>query len=339
MTILVTGGSGFLGRNLVQYLQRQGAAVRSFDQAPSPDANVETIIGDLRDQDALIAACEGVETVLHTASAVSQELGKPQWLYDVNVRGTENVIAACARQGVKKLIYTSSIDVVFDGSPIRDGDETLPYARHHLDYYGTTKMLAEKAVLAANGRDGLATCVLRTAGIYGPFDRHRFPALLRSVLESGSLILIGSGKAVFTHVYVENVSHAHWLAANRLAPDSALAGQVYFITDQPPSNFFYFFRPYLDALGIPYRMQKIPYPLAWTIATLLETRYRLRPTEANSSVSLSRYVVASTARDFWFNHNKATRDFDYQPIVTPEEAFEATVAWAKSWLEENRPKA
>jgi nucleoside-diphosphate-sugar epimerase len=333
MTILVTGGSGFLGGNLIQYLQKQGEQVRSFDLTDSPHA--ETIIGDLRDADAVMAACAGVDTVFHTASAISQQLGQPQMLHDVNVRGTENIIAASQQQGVKKLIYTSSIDVVFDGSPIRNGDETLPYARHHLDYYGTTKMIAEKAVLAANGQ--VATTVLRTAGIYGPRDHHRFPAILRSVLSTGTHTIIGNGQAQFTHVYVENVSHAHSLAAQRLTLESALAGQVYFITDEPPSNFFHFFIPYFDAMGINYQLKKLPYPLAWGIASLLETRYRLQPTEANSRIIMSRYVVASTARDFWFNHDKATRDFDYQPIVSAEGAFAATLNWAKAWVADNRP--
>jgi nucleoside-diphosphate-sugar epimerase len=280
------------------------------------------------------ATFEGVETVMHTASAISQQLGEPPLLYDVNVRGTENVIAACRQQGVKKLVYTSSIDVVFDGSPIRNGDETLPYARHHLDYYGTTKMIAEKAVLAANGQDGLATCVLRTAGIFGPYDRHRFPAMLGSVLKTGTFTQISDGKAQFTHVYVENCAHAHWLAAKCLSLDSPLAGQVYFITDAPASNFFHFFIPYLDELGMKYKVQKLPYAIAWGLATAMETRYRLQPTEANSRIGLSRYVVASTARDFWFNHHKATRDFAYQPVVSAEGAFDATLNWAKMWLSE-----
>jgi hypothetical protein len=72
--------------------------------------------------------------------------------------------------------------------------------------------------------------------------------------------------------------------------------------------------------------------VAWGIASALETRYRLRPTEKNSRVPLSRYVVASTARDFWFNHHKAARDFDYAPVITPDAAFDATLAWATDWL-------
>ena len=165
VTALVTGSSGFLGAALCRLLVDMGEPVRGFDLVPSEDPRVENAVGDLRDPDALRWACAEVDVVFHAASVVSQELGKPRLLFDVNVTGTQNLVEAASRAGVPRFVFTSSIDVVFDGHAIADGDETRPYATKYLDYYGETKALAERLVLAANGLRGMATCSLRPAGI------------------------------------------------------------------------------------------------------------------------------------------------------------------------------
>lgn len=326
-------GYGFVGEAIERMLSNRGDAVRVFDIAPMPmDAHIDYVRADIRDQDALQQAMRGVHTVIHTASVVTQQLGRVPMLYEVNVDGTKNVIAAAQAAGVQRLIYTSSIDVVFDGTPIANGDEQLPYPKTHLDPYGTTKMLGEQAVLAANGQGGLSTCALRTAGIYGPNDRHRFPPVLTRA-KNGQFMTIGDGQSKFSHVYVENVAHAHLLAADTLtAPDVPHAGRAYFITDQAPKNFFAFFTPYFDALGLDVgNVPSLSYTTAWRMASTMEWFYQL-PVLRNKTPMLTRYIVASTSRDFWFNHDAATRDFGYMPIVDEATAFEETVRWFKGWL-------
>ena len=333
MRLLVTGGAGMLGFSIAESLVEKGHQVRILDLHSIENVHIESVAGNITNYDTVFRACENVDAVIHSASLVSQELGEPPLLYEVNVTGTQNIIRACQEQDVQKLIYTSSIDVVFDGSPIINGDETLPYPEKHLDYYGTTKMMAEKAVLAANN-EHLATSVIRSTGIYGPGDKHRFPAVIGSTLE-GQFTWIGDGSGKFSHVYVENMAHAHVLLAEQLHAESVCAGEVYFITDYAASNFFEFFIPYLDALGLDYKVQTIPLPLAKIIATLLELRHKIMKRDSTKHVQLSRYTVASVTEDFWFNHNKARRDFGYQPIVSGGEAFERTLNWLKHiWLPE-----
>jgi sterol-4alpha-carboxylate 3-dehydrogenase (decarboxylating) len=338
MTTLVIGG-GMLGGAIVRALHDNGLRVRVFDRVPFTMGGVESITGDIRDRDAVRAACAGVETVIHTVAAVSQAIRPLPAMYAINVTGTQHVIEACQSQGVRRLVYTSSIDVVFDGTPIADGDESLPYPARHLDYYGTTKMQAEQAVIAANGVRGLATCSLRMAGIYGAGDRYRFPSILDTVMDSGRYTRIGDGKAKFGHVYVENAAHAHLLASERLTLDSPIAGQCYFINDHAPRNFWDFFPPFLDALGIRYTVSSAPYGLMRMIALISDQLKALRsvpPDVVPPSGGLSVYAVESTCKDFWFNHRKAARDLDYSPIIDEAEAFTRTVAWLRTWLA-NRP--
>jgi len=326
--VLVIGGSGFLGRAIVDQLVQRHQSVRVFDRVAASDPRLESIVGDIVDFDVVDRACANVDTVYHTAALVDWRPGQSQRLYDVNVRGTLNVIRACQLQGVRRLIYTSSVDVVFDGHPIVDGDERLPYPAKHLDDYGRTKTIAEQAVIAANGQGRVATCSLRTAGIYGPHDRHRLPGVLQSA-RRGQLMRIGDGHARFNHVYVTNAAYAHVLAAQALSLDSPVAGQCYFITDYAATNFFEFMRPFLAALGYSWPTKSMPYAVAYALASVTEAAARLGIGQPSAS-ALTRYVVASTGRDFNFTHAKATRDFGYEPSVPLEQAIAETIEWLKA---------
>lgn len=333
-TAIVFGGSGFLGAALVRALQRAGVGhVRSFDLTPFPDPTVESVVGDLRDAAAVDQACAGVDTVFQTAALVDWGPRSRERLLAVNVNGNRHVIAACQRQGVARLIYTSSIDVVFDGAPIRDGDETLPYPRRHLDDYGHTKAVAEQEVLAAHQPNGLQTCALRATGIYGPGDRHRFPAILKAA-RAGKLLRLGDGRARFNHIYITNLVAAHLQAARALQAGAPVGGRAYFITDHAPGNFFDFFTPYLTALGYPPPTTQLPAGLAYVLALGLEAaaRFGLGP----QPPLLTRYVVHSTCRDFYFTGAAARRDLGYTPPVPPAQAYAETLAWLKE-IDEGRP--
>ncbi len=330
MQVLVIGGAGMLGRALARMLHQAGHRVTSFDLLPCPESGVTSLSGDVRDTDALLAACAGMDAVIHTVAYVNQLPTRQPLMYDINVLGVQHTIDACRANHVPRLIYTGSIDAVFDGTPIRDGDERLPYPAEHLDYYSETKMLGEQAVIAANSEQ-LVTCSLRMAGLYGEHDKHRFPNVIPMVDRSGRFTRIGDGRARFNHVYIDNAAYAFALAVERLHPGSALAGQCYFITDHAPSNFFAFFERYLSALNLTYQTTTLPAGAAHILAQGSELTYKLSGGKGKPPV-LSRYTVAATSRDFWFNHDKAARDFGYAPIISAEAAFERTLAWARETL-------
>jgi len=325
--ILVIGGNGFLGAALLRALQQAGhGPLRSFDLAPCSDPRIASMTGDLRNPDAVLQACAGVDTVFQTAALVDWGPRSRARLWAVNVQGNRNVIAACQQQRVARLIYTSSIDVVFNGAPVRDGDESLPYPTRHLDDYGHTKSLAEQDVLRANDPAGLQTCALRAAGIYGPGDRHRFPPVFKAARQ-GNMVYLGDGRARFNHIYISNLVQAHLSAAAGLQPGSLLSGQAYFVTDHEATNFYDFFTPYLTALGFPIPRRRIPEGVAYALALALETlaRWGIGP----QPPLLTRYVVRSTCRDFYFSGAKARRELGYEPLVSPDQAFLETLEWWK----------
>lgn len=320
---LVIGGSGMLGFEIVRQLVAVGKEVRILDLQPPSEPVCEALLGDIRSPADVEAACTGLgpaDVVFQTAAAVWNAATPSEVYQQVNVEANRLIIDVCRHLGIRRLVYTSTIDVVVDGRrPIVDGDESLPYPkRMPADAYSRSKIEAEQMVLAANGPE-LATCALRPVGMYGPRDRHHLGNVL-AMARKGKMPRLGSGKACFSHAYSENVAHAHVLAAAHLFPGSNVAGKVYFIGDHyPAGNFFDFMEPYLEALQLPVPRWSIPYPVAYGLAYVAE---KVAPRS-----NFNRFSVVQTCVDHTFRHDRAECDFGYRPIVSFDEAFRRTLAY------------
>jgi nucleoside-diphosphate-sugar epimerase len=320
---LVTGGAGMLGRAIVSQLLEQGKTVRIIDIEPAKDDRAEIIVGDIRDAAAVRRACNGVDTVFHAAAAVWDPNLPPTIYEETNVVGTKLIIDTCIQLGVPRLVYTSSLDVVMDGKHGHClADESLPYPTdlRKMNRYAYSKMMGEQAVIKANGPT-FSTCALRLVGMYGPGDKYHLPNIVKNA-KSGINIRLGNGKAQFSHVFSGNAAHAHILAAEHLAPNSPVAGQIYFITDHHTGNFFDFMNPFLEQLGIPVPRRSIPHGLANFLGWFVE--------KFSTKSNFNRFSVYCVCVDHTFVHDKATRDFGYQPIFTAEEAFNITIEWLKT---------
>src|SRR5262245_43737700 len=223
MKALVTGGGGFLGGSVVRLLRQRGRGVRSFTRTAYPwldELGVEQSFGDLADAAAVGKAAAGMDVVYHVA-AKAGVWGRHDDFVATNVTGTENVIAACRKHGIRRLVYTSTPSVVHGGGDLEGADESVPYPEHFEAYYPETKARAERAVLAANGPD-LATVALRPHLIWGPGDPHLIPRILARARE-GKLRRIGSRPVKVDVTYIDNAADAHVLAGERLAAGAACA--------------------------------------------------------------------------------------------------------------------
>ena len=324
---LLFGATGMLGSALLEQLLSHNKRVRVFVEEPISDDRIEQIVGDIRDAETVRRAVDGADVVFQTVAIIDWTPKRRGKLYDVNVKGNRNVIEACVEFGVKKLIYTSSIDVVIDGHDLYYVDETTPYVQKPFDPYAESKMIAEKEVIVANGRpngkEGLLTCVLRPTGIYGPKDSVRLPNVIEAI-RKGKPYRLGNGTALFSHVYVDNVAHAHILAAEKLEKGSLLEGQHYFITDHEATNFFDFvYDDICKKLGYEIPNKRIPYWMAKTAAMASESWATIA--KPDKPPLLTNYVVAATCKHCSYTHKKATSDFGYEPIVSREEAIKRTL--------------
>ncbi len=328
MKALVTGGGGFLGGVIVRMLRERGDQVRSFSRGAYPELEklgVEQAQGDLTDSAALLKAAAGCDIIFHVAAKAGIWGGYDEF-YQANVIGTENVLAACRAHGIGKLVYTSSPSVVFDGSDVEGGDESLPYPAHFEAHYPETKALAEQVVLAANGPE-LATVSLRPHLIWGPGDNHLVPRIIAKG-KSGRLRRIGNRPCLVDTVYVDNAARAHLLAADRLTPDSPLAGKAYFISNNEPVPLWEIVNRILGAAGVAPVSGTISPQLAYTLGIVCETAWKLF--NLSGEPPMTRFVAKELGTAHWFDISAARRDLGYEPEVSLDEGLRRL----KEWLEQ-----
>lgn len=322
MKILVTGGGGFVGGYIVERLLARGYAVRSIGRSPQPELvakGVEVVCGDLTDATAVSAACEGVGAVFHVAARAGV-WGSWESFYGPNVIGTRNVLSACRKWQVKRLVYTSTPSVVFNGDSIRGGDESLPYGKNWLCHYAETKALAEQEALAANS-EKLQVVALRPHLIFGPGDPHLLPRVVESV-KAGRLRIVGDGSAKVDVSYVGNVADAHLDAFDALERGKG-AGQAYFISQGEPVDLWSWLNSILEGLGQPPLTQKIPRPLAYGIGALCEGVWKVL--RRRTDPPITRFVAVELAKDHYFDIRKAQHVLGYQPRVPMNEALKLTI--------------
>ena len=325
--VLVTGGSGFVGANLVTELLDRGHHVRSFDRAPSPLADhprLEVVQGDICDPQTVAAAVDGVDTIFHTAAIIDLMGGASvtdeyrRRSFAVNVHGTENLVHAAQAAGVSRFVYTASNSVVMGGQRISGGDETLPYTQRFNDLYTETKVVAEKFVLSQNGVGGLLTCSIRPSGIWGRGDQTMFRKVFESVLAGHVKVLVGNKNVKLDNSYVHNLIHGFILAAEHLVAGGTAPGQAYFINDGEPINMFEFSRPVVEACGQPWPTFRVPGRLVWFVMTVWQWfhfRFGL-PKPLLEPLAVERLYL-----DNYFSIAKAQRDLGYRPLFTTDAAM------------------
>ncbi|KAF8895449.1 C-3 sterol dehydrogenase [Infundibulicybe gibba] len=259
---LVIGGSGFLGRHIVQQLLDRGDTVAVFDIVQRYH-DVPFYSGDISDPPKLPLLSNRLPTEWH----------------HIQRRRNKGRHCAAVENGVRKLVFTSSAGVVFNGGENIDIDERIPYPEKHMDSYNETKAKAEEVVLAANGKGGLLTVALRPAGIFGyistvltllaaqltfaarPGDRLIMNNLYQVYERHQTHIQIGDNNNIFDWTYVGNVARAHLLAADKLLtpPPAPLLSEL----EKTPSSLDEPYQPHHRILPRPHMRSTTPGALCY----------------------------------------------------------------------------
>jgi nucleoside-diphosphate-sugar epimerase len=329
--VLVTGAAGFIGGHLVDALTADGIQVRAFDRpgarrADPPNACAEVVEGNILDRDALRRSMRDVDTVFHLAAISRHDARVPDTEYEaVNVEGTRRVLEEASAAGVRRVLFTGTIEAVGmsrDGRPLT---EATP--QHPRNIYGQTKLEAEKLVLSYRPRTRMDTVVVRPPMTYGPREMLLLPRLFK-VIEKGVYPLIGSGQALTEFCYVGNQ-----VRGIRLAAERGRSGEAYFISDERS----YTLEEVVDAiaaeLGVRVWKPHIPVPAALLIGLgfeLLSKVFRFYPflIPQTGRPPFSRKTVAWTAESRLFvDISKARRDLGYQPGYGLAEGVRETVRW------------
>jgi 2-alkyl-3-oxoalkanoate reductase len=316
MQILVTGGTGFIGRQLALAALRAGHRVvaggRNFEGAGALlAAGGRARIMDLRERAAVVDACAGMDAVIH-AGALSAPWGRRADFFAANVDGTAAVVEGCRTHGVGRLIYVSSPSVIFSGRDQLNVTESAPYPRRFASSYSLTKKLGEDLVRAS----GLAYVIIRPKAVFGPGDRALLPRLLDAA-RAHRLPQIGGGSNLVDLTYIDNVVHALLLA---LETQTGL-GKTFHITNDEHVPLWPVIRQVLQRAGLPARLRALPLSLVLAAAALMEARAALTGREPR----LTRYSAAILARTQTYDIAAAKRELGYAPLVTVAEGIERTL--------------
>jgi nucleoside-diphosphate-sugar epimerase len=235
--VLVTGGAGFIGSNLVHRLVRQGAAVRVFDNLSSGRTEnleslggaVEFVRGDLRDAAAVRTATRGVRHVFHLGAlaSVQASVDDPATTHDVNATGTLNVFLAARDAGAQRVVFSSSAAVYGDGPEMPKREDTPPAP---LSGYALSKLFGEHQGRIFTRLYGLEVFSLRYFNVFGPRQDPTsgyaavVPLFMRAYAGGGQPVIYGDGEQTRDFTYVDDVVDANLCCLD--APASA-AGQAY----------------------------------------------------------------------------------------------------------------
>ncbi len=318
---LVTGGAGFIGSNLTEYLLKAGHFVRVLDnfangkkenlsfvaEIPGAQERFELIEGDIRDYETCLRACEGMDFVLHQAAlgSVPRSVEDPETYHQVNTTGTLNMLRAAAACGVKRLVYAASSSAYGDvdrekPTPKREDMPPAP-----LSPYAVAKLTGEYYCQIFPKLYGLETVILRYFNVFGPRqDPHSqyaavVPKFITSLLQGEPPTIFGDGEQSRDFTYVENVVHAN-LAACEAGPEAV--GEVINVACGENTT--------INAL---YRL------IAELIGTDLKPRYAPpRPGDVRHSLA---------------DVSKAQRLLGLKEVVDLREGLQRTISWYREQME------
>ncbi|WP_426140288.1 NAD-dependent epimerase/dehydratase family protein [Pseudomonas sp. DWP3-1-2] len=326
MKILVTGASGFIGGRFARFALEQGFSVRVNGRRPEGVEHLvrrgaEFIQGDLIDPELVRELCRDVEAVVHCAGAVGV-WGRKQDFIQGNVQVTENVVEACLKERVRRLVHLSSPSIYFDGrSHLGITEEQVP--KRFNNQYAATKYLAEQKVFGAE-EFGLEVIALRPRFVTGAGDNSIFPRLL-NMQRKNRLSIIGNGLNVVDFTSVHNLNQA--MLGSLLATGSAL-GKAYNVSNGTPV-------PVWDAVNYVMRRMQMPqvtryrsYGLAYAAAAINEGACLLWP--GRPEPTLSRLAMQVMSKDFTLDISRARHYLDYQPQVSLWAALDEFCDWWKA---------
>ena len=319
MTTLVTGAAGFLGSHVTRQLVARGESVRVLMRASSSnraisDLPLEYVTGDLRDAASLERAMAGVQRVYHVAADYRLWAKKPQDIYDSNVGGTKNLLAAAKRAGVEQLIYTSTVATIAVDRPELPNEFTGAKLEEMVGHYKRSKWMAEREALQA-AKEGLPVIVAMPTTPVGPWDWKPTPTG-KIILDFLNGKMPGYVETGLNFVGVEECAAGHLLAAER-----GKVGERYLLGAENLT-----LKEMLDALakitGLRAPGMKIPHGVALGVAYVESAFSRLVGKEPQIPVE----GVKIAQHKMFVDASRAKRELGFQPGPVAA-ALERAVRW------------
>lgn len=320
MKYLITGGSGFLGINLIRYLHQRGHEITSLDIADFTYADmkdkIKIIKGDIRDKKTAEESVKGIDIVVHTAAALP--LYKPEDIFSTDVDGTRNMLEAAFSADVKKFIHISSTAVygIPDHHPLYEDDKL-----DGVGPYGKAKILAEEECLKFRSM-GKCVPIIRPKSFIGPERLGVFALFYDWAKDGKGFPMIGNGKNRYQLLDVEDLCEAIYLCATldeKIVNDTFNIGAKEFTTMRED------YQAVLDYAGFGKKIVGLPEkPIIWTLRIL----------EALKLSPLYKWVYETASKDSFVSIEKAERVLGFKPKYSNKDALIRNYQWYLDHLDE-----
>jgi len=323
MKVLVTGATGFLGANLCHHLAARGDTVRVLKRRRTPPTlleglPVEIAEGDVTDFDSVVAASRGVEGIYHVAGLVSYWRPRRDWMYRVNIDGPRHVVEAAVRNGVRRVVHTSSIAAIGFRTDGQKADEDTPFNWEPYDVgYPISKFRGEQEAMKATAR-GLEVVSVNPALIFGPRDISWNAGRIFRIVQQGRTVRLPGGAS--TTCDVDDVCAGHIAAMER-----GQSGRRYILGGELlgiPA----LFELVGEVMGRRVRVRSVPFWVASVAAYGAYAVSRITRKEPDLTPELMR--VARRSRGY--SSERAIRELGY-----PQTPLRATLEKTYRWYRDN----
>jgi len=315
--VFITGGSGYIGRNLIRRLIADGYSVRALARSDSAaeivaELRAEPVRGDILNRASLEAAMHGCDWLVHAAADTGHGAFTTRQ-HHTNLDGTRNVLNAAREAGIKRAVHVSTEAVLLSGAPLRNANENTPIPSRHTGSYSASKAAAEQAALAEN-RAGLEVIAVRPRFVWGRDDTTALPQLIEAA-RSGKLAWIDGGTYLTSTTHIDNVTEGIVRAL-----EQGRGGEAYFITDGAPVEFRAFVSALLRQTGVEPPDKTVP---RWVVAAVAGIGDWLeRISGGRISPPIGRQEYGTVGVEVTLDISKAERELGYRPVITLEAGLE-----------------
>jgi len=315
---LISGGSGFLGINLVRYLLKKGHKVRSLDLLPFdyPEKDkIEWIVGDIRHKDTVDRCMDGIDIVVHCAAALP--LYTEEEIFTTDVNGTRNMIDSAYNHKVDRFIHISSTAVygIPDHHPLYEDDKL-----DGVGSYGKAKIIAEEVCLEYRKKN-MCVPIIRPKSFIGPERLGVFALFYDWANDGRSFPMIGSGNNRYQLLDVEDLCDAIYLAATE---EKEVVNDIFNIGAKDFNTMKEDYQVVLDKAGFGKKIKGFPaWPMIWTLRVL--EFLKLSP--------LYKWVYETASKDSFVSIEKAEKILGFKPKYSNKDALLRNYEWYLKNLE------
>ena len=315
MNVFITGGSGFIGRYVVKKLSALNHSITVLllpDEGEEAVQGAKVVRGDITDSADIRGILAGQDALIHLAGVVGFQSWKD--CVAVNQEGTRNIVGEVRREGIGRVVHMSSVSV-YGRVPNVVIREEFPY-RKIGDPYGDTKIEGEKIVRQMMEAGKARVTILRPTAVYGPGDRKFLPKLVEN-LGTGRFKMIGSGEQTVDLVHVQDVADL----VVRVLDNERSYGKTYNVANTENPSWNEFLEMATKELGVSAPQGHVPFPLAYTLASIMEACSRV----TGKSPRLSRYSVRLVGRQYNYSVERIREDFGWVPSTDLMEGMRACI--------------